>query len=135
MRFIGPYFSSVQDVGFAPGQYLVSYGKEEFEVSKWINENTESNEKIINYGSEMIYLFADRLPKNKYVEPFPYLLQPYDVSTKIFTDNPPLVVVYDKSLPADHRGLDKWPFLTYLNQGYEVVGTYGDNLVIYQLKR
>ncbi len=133
VRYISPYLASIQDTGFRPGQYLTSYGESEREIGEWIRANTKSDEKIINYGSEMIYLFADRLPKNKYVEPFPYLLQPFEKSTKVFTDNPPRVVIYDKSLPNDHMGLSDWPFLRYLQENYNIVNTYSDNLVIYQL--
>lgn len=127
-NFILSYFSD--NPGFYPNQLLQDFGKPEYEIANLIKKNTNKNDKIINYGSEMIYLLSDRLPKNKYTDPFPQMLQPYDVSLKVFVDNPPKIVVYDESLPADQPGLSDWPGLLFFRDNYKVIGRYKETIVV-----
>lgn len=132
--FISSYASSIKGGEFRLNQYIKSYGEREYEIAKLIKKNSEDNEKIMNYGSEMIYVLSDRLPANKYVDPFPYLLYPYNKTAKVFADNPPRLVVYDKSLPNDHIGLDKWPFIDYLHRNYDIVKQFDENIILYKHK-
>ena len=131
-RFFDSYISGIRDGEIAANQLLKSYGKTEYEIVDWIKTNTNANEKIINYGSEMIYLLSNRLPKNKYVDPFPYILKPYESSLRVFTQNPPIIVVYDESLPNDHPGLSEWTVLAFFNTKYKIVKRFDKNLVIYK---
>ncbi|HSX40812.1 MAG TPA: hypothetical protein VLF68_04320 [Candidatus Saccharimonadales bacterium] len=134
-RFISGYITAFNDGGgFAKGQLLTSYGTTEQKVADEIKKNSSSNDRILNYGSEMMYLEANRLPANKYVDPFPYLLKPYNNSEKVFAAHPPKLVVYDTSLPGDHAGLSQWPFLQMLQDKYDVMGRFDKNLVLYRFR-
>lgn len=119
------------DVGFKPGQYITDYGEREQKIADIIKKNSTKDEKIMNYGSAMIYIFSDRLPANKYIYPFPYVLYPYDKTTKVFTDNPPKLMVYDESLPNDHPGLSDWPFIDFMKKNYRKIATFSE-IVIYR---
>lgn len=127
-NFISSYFTA--NPGFSPNQLLQDFGKPEYEIANLIKKNTNKNDKIINYGSEMIYLLSDRLPKNKYIDPFPQMLQPFGVSLKVFVDNPPKIIVYDQSLPADHPGLSDWPVLSFMRKNYKIIGRYKDSIIV-----
>lgn len=131
-NFISSYFT--YNLVFSSSQLLQDFGKPEYEIANLIKKNTNKNDKIINYGSEMIYLLSDRLPKNKYVDPFPQMLQPFDVSLKVFVDNPPKIIVYDQSLPEDQPGLSDWPVLAFMRKNYNVIGRYKNNLVVFMYK-
>lgn len=132
--FINSYITSITNGEFKFGQYITSYGDRELEIVNLIKKNSTKKDKIINYGSEMIYVLSERLPANKYVDPFPYLLYPYDKTTKVFIDNPPKLVVYDESLPQDHIDLDKWPFIDFLHKNYAIVKQFDVNLILYEYK-
>lgn len=132
--FINSYISSIANGEFKYGQYITSYANEELEIAKLIKENSTENEKIISYGNEMIYIFSDRLPANKYVDPFPDLLHPYEETSRVFTDNPPKLMVYDESLPKDHIGLDKWPFIDFLHNNYDIVKRFDSGFILYKYK-
>lgn len=132
--FIDSYIGSIKDGEVRLGQYITSYADRELEIAGLIKKNSAKDEKIISYGSEMIYVLSDRLPANKYVDPFPYLLYPYDETTKVFTDNPPKLVVYDESLPNDHIGLDKWPFIDFLHKNYDIVKQFDDSIFLYKYR-
>jgi len=131
-RFLGYYFSFVQDSGFHFQQYILDYDKTEYKIADWLRKNTKKEEKIINYGNAIIYLFANRLPKNRYIEPFPYRLQPYEKTSQVFFDDLPRIVVYDESLPKDHPGLEEWPFVQFMKENYYQVAHFDKNLVIYE---
>lgn len=131
-RFIQSYVIFIQENGIAFGQHIKDYGEEEQKIAKWIITNTSKNERIVDFGNEMIYVLSDRLPKHKYIEPFPYLLQPYETTSKLFINDPPKIVVYDTSLPEIHKGLDSWPFIPFMKKNYKEVDRYGETLVIYQ---
>lgn len=131
-RFFPPYISTIQDNGFRKDHYITDYGQAEREVANIIKNKSPKGEKIMNYGSEMIYILADRLPKNKYTDPFPYVLSPYKDTSKVFFDNPPKLVVYDISLPEYHPGLADWPFLDFLKNHYKIIGRFENNLVLYE---
>lgn len=126
--FVRSYFSG--NPGFAPNQLIQDFGTVEYEIASLVRSNTNKNDKIMNYGSGIIYLLADRLPQNKYVDPFPYMLQPYNASLKALAINPPKIVVYDESLPADHPGLSDWPGLQFIRDNYRIIGRYSA-IVVY----
>lgn len=132
--FIDSYISSITNGEFKYGQYITSYGQKELEIAGLIGENSTKDEKIISYGNEMIYVLSDRLPANKFVDPFPYLLHPYEETSKVFIDNPPKLVIYDESLPKDHIGLDKWPFIDFLHKNYDIVKRFDNSFVLYKYK-
>ncbi len=131
-RFLGDYCSFVRDNGFHFQQYLLDYGETEYKIAAWLRKNTQKEEKIINYGNAIIYLLANRLPKNRYIDPFPYGLQPYEKTSQVFFDNLPRIVVYDESLPADHLGLEEWPFIKFMKENYHQAARFGETLVIYE---
>ncbi|MBI2613570.1 MAG: hypothetical protein HYW62_02265 [Candidatus Levybacteria bacterium] len=133
--FIDSYISSIANGEIKYGQYITSYGKKELEIAELIRKNSSKDEKIISYGNEMIYVLSDRLPANKYVDPFPYLLHPYEETSKVFIDNPPKLVVYDESLPRDHIGLDKWPFIDFLHKNYDILQRFDSGFVLYKYKK
>lgn len=132
-NFILSYFSS--NPGFAPNQLLEDFDKPQYEIADLVKSRTNNNDKIISYGSEIIYLMANRLPKNKYIDPFPYMLKPYDASLKVFTNDPPKIVVYDESLPADQPGLSDWPGIQFFRENYKVIGRYGDTFVVLEYNK
>lgn len=133
-RFINPYINEIISGGFLYGRHLTSYGGTEYKIAELIKSKTSSNEKIIIYGSEMIYLLSNRFPKNKYIEPFPLHLRPYEVSFKVFTGDPPKIVVYDESLPADQPGLSDWPGIQFFRNNYKVIGRY-NTIVVYEYNK
>lgn len=114
------------------GQYLKDHGETQYKIASWIQKNTKEDDKIISYGSEIIYLLANRLPQNKYVDPFPYLLQPYDKTSQVFVQNPPSVFVFDETLPKDHKGLSDWPFLSYVKSHYKKEAQFGESFSVYK---
>lgn len=132
--FINSYISSIKYGEIKPGQYITSYGERELKIANLIRKNSTDNEKIISYSNEMIYVLSDRLPANKYVDPFPYLLVPYDKTTKVFMDNLPRLVVFDKTLPNDHPGLSDWPFIKILEKEYDIVGKFEENITVYKYR-
>ncbi|MEX2007721.1 MAG: hypothetical protein WD992_03030 [Candidatus Levyibacteriota bacterium] len=132
-RFIESYIGSIQSDGFAKGQYLMDWGEQDKEIATIIKNNSQKDDKILSYKSEMIYVLSDRLPANKYVDPFPYLLTPYEETIKVFKDNPAKFVVYDESLPDDHPGLSEWPFLEFLEENYTMIKKFSDTVIVYKL--
>lgn len=133
-RYTRSYIDFVRDNGFHTGQYLTDYGQIEQDIAEWISRNTTKSDRIMSYGSEMIYILSDRLPVNKYTNFTPFILQPYDFTSNIFIDNPPKVIVFDWSHPDLERGLSAWPFLTYMKKNYREVKRF-DALDLYTLKR
>ena len=131
-HYIGEYIVFVQENGFAPKQYIKDYGETELNIAKWIRENTDQNERIQNFTSEIIYVLSNRLPKHKYIEPHPSILRPYSKSSEVFSKDPPVVVVYDESLPEIHIGLEKWPFIEYMKRHYERI-SFSETLSVYKL--
>ena len=131
--FIHSYTTSLKDNGIAPGQLITDYSNEEYEIVNWLKNNTTKQDRILNYGSEMIYVLADRFPPNKHLLPFPFELMPFERTAKIFIDNPPKFVIDDIYIPRDHPGIEKWPFMAFLHSDkYRLVKRYGDRLVLYQ---
>lgn len=131
-RFVGYYYDFIKQNNITTGQSITDYGENEYKVAQWIRENTLHNERIIVYSNQIIYLLADRLPKNKYIDPFPWALRPYDKTSAVFFNNPPKIFVYDSSLPEFHKGLDQWPFINFMKKNYKKVKQYGDTMEIYE---
>lgn len=112
------------------------YGDNEINVAKWIKNNTSKNEKIMNLGNHYIYVLSERLPQNKYVYILPWLVMPYDKSTKEIVSNPPKVVVNVNDLTeGDWLNLKEWPFLDYLKKNYKVVERYGNYEILFLQKK
>lgn len=124
-RFINPYISQIRDEGFHYKNYIVDYGKTEYQVAEWIKKNTKEDEKIMTSTSLIVYLLSNRLPKNKYTffEPIPLL--PYSESSRVFIEDPPRVFVLDNEILETRPGLKKWPFFEYLRNNYKSVALYG----------
>ncbi|MBI5449572.1 hypothetical protein HY948_04655 [Candidatus Gottesmanbacteria bacterium] len=129
-RYMSAYNGFVRDNGFHREQYLTDWGDFEKRMAVWINENTHKQDRIISYGSEMIYLLSDRLPANKYTNFTPFILEPFVETTKVFTSNPPAAIVFDWAHPDLPRGLSTWPFLAYMRENYREVMRM-DALVLY----
>lgn len=130
-RFLNSYFLTIREEGFKFGNLIRDYGENEYKIARWIKANTAKDEKIVNWGSEMIYFLSDRYPKYKYIESFPPLLQPFKVTYDLFTKNPARIIVYDTSL-SEQIDFGNWPFIDFMKKNYKQVGKYGDSLVIYQ---
>lgn len=107
------------------GNYILDYGENELRVVDWLTSNTSKKERIMNLGHHYITTLARRLPTNKYVYLFPWLVSPFDKSTKEILKNPPRVVIVDKKTIEDFPILNKWQFLTYVKRNYKVTATYG----------
>ncbi len=133
-RYTASYVGFVQDNGVQAGQYLTDYTVNERTIADWIRSNTLQDDRVMIYGSEIMYVWTDRLPINKYTNFTPFVLQPFDQTSKIFTDNPPKALVFDEAHPDYSRGLSQWPFLTYMRKNYQEVMRF-DSLVLYQLKK
>lgn len=106
-------------------ELIIDYGENELKVVDWLLENTTTKEKIMNLGHHYITTLAQRLPANKYVTFFPWLVMPYDQSTKAILADPPRVVILDNQTILDFPILNQWPFLSHLRSDYQVVATYG----------
>lgn len=131
--FIQSYIASLKDNGIAPGQLITDYNDDEYEIVDWLKTNTTKQDRILNYGSEMIYVLADRFPQNKYMDPFPFELMPFETTAKIFINNPPKIVIDDIYIPRDHPGVEKWPYMTFLHSNkYRIIKRYGERLVLYK---
>lgn len=124
-RFINSYISQIKDEGFHYKNYIVDYGKTDYQVVEWIKKNTKEDEKITSSTSLIVYLLSNRLPKNKYTffEPVPLL--PYSESSRVFIEDPPRVFVLDNEILETRPDLKKWPFFEYLKNNYKSVALYG----------
>lgn len=135
LRFINPYILSVRDEGFHFKSFIKDYGESDYKVAKWIKTNTKKDEKVMIFSSSIGYLLSDRLPKNKYIDPFPYLLYPYPQTSKIFSKNPPRIMTIDESLFIDFPDLLSWPFYKdFVKGNYKEVKRF-ENLIIYELSK
>lgn len=133
LRFINPYAMSIQDEGFHFKSSIKDYGKPDYEVAKWIKNNTKKDEKVMIFSNSIAYLLSDRLPLNKYIDPFPYLLYPYKKTSDVFTKQPPRIMVIDESLFHDFPDLARWPFYkSFMKKNYIEKKRF-DNLIIYEL--
>lgn len=127
------YHLFVSDNGIVWNQWLLDYADDEHEAAAWIQENTSPHDRILVYANSMIYLLSDRLPSHKYVDPFPYLLEPYEVTAQVFDENKPVVFIYDETLPDVHTGLASFPFIQTIQNDYELQHTIG-TLRLYNLR-
>lgn len=134
LRFVNPYISSIQSDGFHFKSFIKDYGEPEYKVAQWIKNNTKKGEKIMSFSSSIVYLLSDRFPTNKYIDPFPYLLYPYEQTTKVFMDNRPRIMIFDKSLTKDFPDLINWPYYKYLIKEYTLKASF-ENLNIYELQK
>lgn len=132
MRFLRAYQEFIVSNPPNFSQRITDYGENEREIADWIIRNTKPTDRIASFSNEIIFFLAERLPANKYIEPFPYVLRPYDRSSKLFIENPPKIVVYDSSLPAIHKGLESWPFIDFVEKNYRKVRQYGDTIILYE---
>ena len=126
--YYAEYIGFIKESGLHVNQWLLDYGDIEYETATWIREQTNSDDRIMVYANSILYLLSNRLPANKYVDPFPYLLEPMDKTAAVFFDHPPRVFVYDQTLPDVHTGLETFPFISTLEQRYayeKTIGTMG----------
>lgn len=105
--------------------YILEYGDNELKVVEWIKKNTGKNEKIMNLGHHYITTLAKRLPANKYVYIFPWLIMPYNVSTREILASHPRVVIIDEQVLIDWPTLNKWRFINYVKVNYKKIISYG----------
>ncbi len=106
-------------------EYILDYGEDELKVVEWIKKNTDKNEKIMNLGNHYITTLSERLPKNRYVYIFPWLVMPYDTSTKEILSDPPRIVVLDKQVLEDWPVLKEWGFVRFVKASYRKKTSYG----------
>lgn len=133
LRYINPYIESVKAEGFHYGSFIKDYGNSEKQTALWVRKNTSQNEKIMSFSNSIVYLLSDRLPQNKYIDPFPYLLYPYEKTSDVFAKHPPRIMVIDESLFRDFPDLANWPFYKIFMKGNYIEKKRFDNLVIYEL--
>lgn len=129
--FVNEYVSFIEQNGFASKQYLYDYGENEKKVIQWLKSNTKTDQKITVFANEIIYVKSERLPKHKYIEPFPYIMYPFEKTSKIFIEDSPGIVVYDELLEEDEMNIKDWHFIPYMKSHYERVIQY-DTLSIYK---
>lgn len=133
LRFINPYIMSVRDEGFHFKSFIKDYGESDYKVAQWIRNNTKEDEKVMIFSSSIGYLLSDRLPKNKYIDLFPFLLYPYEKTSGIFAKSPPKIMVIDETLFRDFPTLLNWPFYkNFMKENYAEKKRF-DNLIIYEL--
>ena len=131
--FIQSYIASLKDDGISLGQLITDYHDDEYEIVEWLKTNTTKQDRVLNYGSEMIYLLSYIFPPNKHLLPFPFELMPFEETAKIFIDNPPKFVIDDIYISRDHPGIENWPFMKFLHSDkYSLVKRYGERLVLLQ---
>lgn len=133
LRFINPYIQSIKDEGFRQNNFIKDYGNSEYQVSSWIKNNTAKDEKIMSFTNSIVYLLSDRLPQNKYIDPFPYILYPYEKTSDVFAKQPPRIMIIDESLFQDFPDLANWPFYKKFMKENYIERKRFDNLIIYEL--
>lgn len=110
-------------------EYILDYGEDELNVVNWLWKNTQSDERIMNIGNHYILTLAQRLPKNKYVYIFPWLVYPYEKSTNEILYNKPRVVILDSRIYEDWPLVEKeWRWIGIIRSIYKKeidFGTYG----------
>lgn len=106
-------------------KFILDYGEDELRVVKWLKKNTVYKERIMNLGNHYITTLAERLPQNKYVYLFPWLIYPFDKSTKEILEDPPSTVVVDWRSFNDFPVLNKWAFISYVKSNYKSTAKYG----------
>lgn len=105
--------------------FIHSYGEQELAVVDWIRQNTTKDERIMNLGNHYITTLAQRLPKNRYVYIFPWLIAPMEESSREILADPPQVVIVDKQVLDDWPTLRSWLFLTTVENSYKEAVSYG----------
>ncbi|MEX2007722.1 MAG: hypothetical protein WD992_03035, partial [Candidatus Levyibacteriota bacterium] len=105
--------------------FIIDYGEDELNVVAWLRENTKEKSPIMNLGHHYITTLAERLPANKYVYLFPWLVSPFEKSTNEILDNPPSVVIVDWKTFDDFPVLNNWQFIVYVKNNYKTVARYG----------
>ncbi len=127
------FFPAAQSfyVDFVPAnifqkELILDYGNDELSVAIWLKKNTAYQEKIMNLGNSYIDVLAERLPQNRYVYIFPWLVLPYENSTKEILSNPPKVVIIDNNVLEGWPILkEKWRFIYEVKKNYRLNATYG----------
>ncbi|MDO8658551.1 MAG: glycosyltransferase [Candidatus Levybacteria bacterium] len=114
---------------FSQKTLLFDYTENDLKVAQWLRENTDKDQKIYNMGNSYINFLSQRLPQNRYVFMLPWLVMPFDKSTKDIISNPPEIVINDVYNDIDPM-LKSWGFLKYLKENYIKKEQYG-NIVIY----
>lgn len=106
--------------------YILDYGEDELRVVEWLKKNTMADEKIMSLGNHYITTLAHRLPKNRYVYIFPWLVYPYEESTIEIVSDPPRIVIMDERLFEDWPFLEKeWRFISIIRKTYLKEATFG----------
>lgn len=130
--YIKDYVNFIQQNSVKNGQFITDFGGNEEKIAQWVRFHTDKKDKIIDYGNEIIYYTSNRLPANKYMEPLPSVLTPYDKSSNVFIKNPPKVVIYDELLLNSFKELRRWPFIDFMKKNYRVVATFDNSINIYE---
>lgn len=131
LRFIPSYISSYSNQEIKLNNFIKDYGKPEYEVIDWIKKNTQKDEKIMSFTSDIVYFSSNRFPKNKYMDSQPFTLL-YTDSAETYIKNPPKIFVIDQLTIDTFPDLKKWKFLNYLKNNYSLKKQF-ETLKIYQL--
>lgn len=111
------------------GGFIYDYDENALGVVGWLKKNTAKNERIMNFGDHYFTTLAQRLPKNRYVYLFPWLVYPFDASTKEILANPPRVVIIDARTLEDFPILNNWPFIQYVKSKYTQAARYNTHII------
>ena len=129
LKFINYYYTKLFPQNFPNSSLLYDYGQDEKDVVKWLKKNTQEGTKIMNLAHHPILFLSKRLPANKYVYLLPWLVMPYEESTKEIIRSSPRLVVRDLATERDWPDLENWGFLTYLEENYEIRQTFNDHVI------
>lgn len=129
LNFLGSYYTYNFPINFPNNSLLYDYGQDEKDVVEWLKENTEKGTKVMNMAHHPISFLSGRLPANKYIYLLPWLVMPYEESTREISDSPPRLVIRDLATERDWPDLENWGFLTYLEENYEIRQTFNDHVI------
>lgn len=106
--------------------YILEYGENDLRVVEWLKKNTSRDDKIMNLGNHYVTTLANRQPANKYVYIFPWLVYPYEQSTREILLHPPQVVIIDEQVLSDWPVLQKeWGFVQFVQNSYRKKASFG----------
>lgn len=129
LKFLSSYYTYHFPRSFPDNSLLYDYGQDEKDVVKWLKENTEEGTRIMNMAHHPIFYLSGRLPENKYVYLLPWLVMPYEESTREILDSPPRLIIRDLATERDWPDLKNWKFLVYLEENYEIRQTFNDHVI------
>ena len=115
--FFMPYFPQTD--------IIREYGEDEEQTIAWLSAYLPPKEKIMNMGHHYITTTSQLLPHNKYITPFPWLLLPFDTSSREIMTDPPNIVIIDNRQLEQFPVLYEWLFIKNVTETYHNVVSFG----------